>query len=505
MSKADGTLEKLLTIEKAVNEMVTLRQGILELKESEAQRQKALEDLREVENRYETLLRNMAPKLFMKDKNSVYILCNPSYAADRKLRPEQISGKTDYDLYPAELAEKYVADDQRIIHEGRPENFEETFVGEGQSLILNTVKTPVKDENGEIIGILGISWDISEQKRKEEELEKKCQELEDSVSALTADLQWKSKLMEREIAVRRETEERLKGAEGLRGLFEQMGVPAVLIEDNLLLTLANKEFENLSGYTKEEVEGKKLWTEFFTRPEAEKITGAWGTRGENPNPLIPEKECQFLDKKGNLRDVSLSLSWIPGTRRRVASLMDITDYKRSEERVQEIEEMFDCLVENAAEGIVIVQEGMVRFVNPKIIEILGYKHDEVISQPFEGFILPEDREQAEICGEKSASREPGRSCSFRMMGKDGRVRWLERKGVVMEWEKKPAMLNLLTDITYRKLAEEELRLSITPFQTLVAAMDKYFLALNGNTLKSQGVDLRGSGEDLRIFFPASHS
>ena len=62
MIKADGTLEKLLMIEKAVNEMATLRHGILELKELETQHQKAIEALKASENRYRTILENLPQK-----------------------------------------------------------------------------------------------------------------------------------------------------------------------------------------------------------------------------------------------------------------------------------------------------------------------------------------------------------------------------------------------------------------------------------------------------------
>ncbi len=502
MNKTDGTLEKLLTIEKAVNEMVTLRQGIAELKESEAQRQKALEDCRQVESRYETLLRNLAPKLFLKDPNSVYLLCNPSYVAGLKITPEDIFGKTDYDLYPADLAEKYVADDRRVLDSGRPEMIEETLAGDGQPLTFSTVKSPVKDEKGDTIGILGISWDISEQKRKEADLQKRCQELEESVSALMAELQWKGKLFEREMAARRECEERLRGAEGLRSLVEKVAVPVVLIEENMI-SLVNREFERLSGYSPEEVEGKMAWTEFFPRAEEVRIAEALGNTGENPPPMIRERECQFRDKQGNLREVAVTLSSIPGTRRRVASLMDISDSRHIEERIQEMEEIFECLAENTNEALVILQEGRVRFANPKMAEILGYSSEELISQPFRELVFPEDRGVAENCGENSGAGERGRPCSFRMVGKDGRVHWLEVKSGIIEWEKKPAVLNILTDMTLKRQAGEELRSSLVPFQTLAKALDKCFLAVNGNPGKSETGEGNGTAEERQAFLPPS--
>jgi PAS domain S-box-containing protein len=128
MKEKNEILEKLSTIEKAINEMIALRQQIIELKESESRRQKGIEALRTSEKKYRTLVENIPLKLFIKDKNSVYVFCNEKYAADLKIKAEDISGKTDYEFFPRELAEKYVDDDKRIMAKGQLENIEEKFV-----------------------------------------------------------------------------------------------------------------------------------------------------------------------------------------------------------------------------------------------------------------------------------------------------------------------------------------------------------------------------------------
>ena len=75
------------------------------------QRRRAETVLRESEAKYRTLVEGIPQKVFAKDRNSVYVACNENYARDLGIRPEEIEGKTDYDFYPEELADKYRADD----------------------------------------------------------------------------------------------------------------------------------------------------------------------------------------------------------------------------------------------------------------------------------------------------------------------------------------------------------------------------------------------------------
>jgi len=170
LKRKDGTLYYAsLTITpftfKGQNVRLTVQEDITERKRNE-------DLLERSENKYRTLLENLPQKIFLKDRDSVYISCNENYARDMKIKPEEITGKMDYDFYPKQLAEKYRADDKRIMDGGKTEDIEEKYILKGQEVIVHTVKTPVKDAKGNIIGILGIFWDITRQKQAEEELEK---------------------------------------------------------------------------------------------------------------------------------------------------------------------------------------------------------------------------------------------------------------------------------------------------------------------------------------------
>ena len=150
------------------------------------ERKRTEQALRESEGKYRTLIESIPQKIFLKDKNSVYISCNSNYAEDLKIKPEEIPGHTDYEFYPRDLAEKYRADDKRVVESGHTERFEERYIQQGQEKIVETFKTPFRDESGKLVGVLGIFHDITEQKemerrrRSQEVAEARAEELSES-------------------------------------------------------------------------------------------------------------------------------------------------------------------------------------------------------------------------------------------------------------------------------------------------------------------------------------
>jgi PAS domain S-box-containing protein len=107
------------------------------------------------------LFDHLPQRIFFKDMQSVYRSCNTAFAADIGLTEEALIGKTDFDLCPHDLAEKYRADDQAIMDNAQPFEGDERAVLGGQERWVHIVKTPVRDDTGKLLGVLGILWDIT--------------------------------------------------------------------------------------------------------------------------------------------------------------------------------------------------------------------------------------------------------------------------------------------------------------------------------------------------------
>jgi two-component system, cell cycle sensor histidine kinase and response regulator CckA len=158
--------------DQLINELQELRRKVAQLEASGAEIKGADNAIKESEDKYRTLLENLPQMIFMKDRNSVYLSCNDNYARDLNIKADEIAGKTDYDFYPKELAEKYRTDDNEIMESGETKDIEETYLQGGKESTVHIVNTPVRNNNGMVVGVLGIFWDITSQKEAEEALER---------------------------------------------------------------------------------------------------------------------------------------------------------------------------------------------------------------------------------------------------------------------------------------------------------------------------------------------
>jgi PAS domain S-box-containing protein len=122
------------------------------------------------EARYRSLLENLEQCIFLKDADLRITAANRRYCEGIGRPEADVLGKTDFDLYPRRLAEKYQADDRLVLNEGRRLELEEQNLMDGRLRRVRVIKTPVRDARGRIVGVLGIFWDVTEQHALEEQL-----------------------------------------------------------------------------------------------------------------------------------------------------------------------------------------------------------------------------------------------------------------------------------------------------------------------------------------------
>ncbi len=150
-----------------INELELLQKDYDTLMEMNTRKSELI--LPEDKTLFHSLVDNLPHRIFIKDLNSVYILCNEIYASDLGITPDEIVGKDDFAFHPEKLALAYRCDDQEIIRTGKNKVYNEEYIIKGQEHWIHITKSPFYN-NGEIIGVLGIFEDFTEHRRIEEQL-----------------------------------------------------------------------------------------------------------------------------------------------------------------------------------------------------------------------------------------------------------------------------------------------------------------------------------------------
>ncbi len=136
-------------------------------------RRETEEKLRDSEALYESLVETLPMNLFRKDRNGGVTFANRRYCQLLATDIDSLLGKTDYDLFPRELADKYVADDRRVMQSGEVFECTESHVTpDDDKRYAHVLKTAVSDANGNVIGTQGIFWDVTARRRAEEAFER---------------------------------------------------------------------------------------------------------------------------------------------------------------------------------------------------------------------------------------------------------------------------------------------------------------------------------------------
>ena len=141
--------------------------GLIGVARNITERMRAEKDWKAERALFRAMINQVPDYLFVKDTKSRFIVANSAVAADLGLIPEDLMGKTDFELHEPELASKFFADEQRVVSSGDPQIDIEEFVvtTSGEKKWLSTSKLPLRNEQNEIIGIVGVCRDVTERKR----------------------------------------------------------------------------------------------------------------------------------------------------------------------------------------------------------------------------------------------------------------------------------------------------------------------------------------------------
>ena len=252
--------------------MKSLQEWMFQLEEIEVKYKTAEAALREIEFQQRAILNNIPDIAWLKDKESRFICVNEAFGKSCGFKPEDLVGKTDLDLWPRDLAEKYRADDKEVIASQKRKRVEERFAGkEGKVSWLETIKTPVFNDRGQVIGTTGIARDITERKQIEERQREARAELEIRVKVRTAELSRANEDLHREILHSKHIEEELVENERfLSSVFSSIQDGICVLDTEMNIIRVNHAMEKWYKHAMPLV-GKKCYQAYHKKKEPCKI------------------------------------------------------------------------------------------------------------------------------------------------------------------------------------------------------------------------------------------
>ncbi|MFC5270229.1 PAS domain-containing protein [Adhaeribacter terreus] len=313
------------------------RRSVLQHKIRETKRI-AIDKIKENERRLQEILDHSGANISLKTLLGKYTLINKQFEKDFGRESGNVLGKTDYDLFPKEIARELNLYDHQIIRTGKPKSFEEKYPQEDGIHTYITVKFPLVNQEGKIYALGAVSTDITQRKLLEEELQK--------------------------------SEERYSLA--LKGTND--GLWDWDIENNYLFLSAR--WKNMLGYEEDEIPNTiEAWENEIHPDEREKIMGIIQNYFDKKIPTY-EVEIRMRHKDGSYRwmlDRGMAL-WDKDGKpyRMVGYQTDLTERKRLEEELRKSHQRLFSVLENVGEGVIVVdKDGNLLIFNRRAEEILG--------------------------------------------------------------------------------------------------------------------------------------
>ena len=254
--------------------------------------------------------------------------------------------------------------------------------------------------------------------------------------------------------------EKLKASDKTYKTLVENGNNGIIFIQDGLLKFTNQKMAEMTGFTKEEEVGRPFFD--FVSPKYREIAKErYKEAVKNGCKYSSNHEIEILSKEGKSIPVEINAYLIEyeGKPAVVTILRDIMERKKVEEMLKESEKKYSTIVEKGNDGIIFVQDGLLKFSNKKMSEMSGFTLEEAIGRPFSKYIAPEYREMVERRHHGRLKDEENLPSSYEieMLSKDGNRIPVEMNVSLFEYDGKPAIVVIIRDITEHRNTEKILQ------------------------------------------------
>ncbi len=438
----------------------------------------ANESIKKREEHYRALFENTGTSLLTIDEDTTITLVNDEFARIAGYPRSEIEGRKSW----TEFVDKDDLEKMKAQHKLRRENpdaalnrYQFNFKTGYETLLTMYISiTMLPGTNKSIASLI----DISELKKAKNELKVKIEE----VSAISEEFEAANEEL---ITANRELVE----SESLyRTMFENTGTLMILIEDDMTISMANGEFIRYTGYSRDEIIGRMKWTDLVHPDDLAQMVKRHHDRRGSHNEILNSYEFRYITKSGEVRDVLLKIQLVPGTKKSIASLIDITERKKIEEEMNRSESYYRLVVENINDIIWTFDLPTMTytFISPSAKRIFGYSADETVGFTMDRIFTPETRKRVmKFFGKylEGPAVEKTLVLDAEHLRKDGSPLWMEISAspLIDENGKITGFLGITRNINERKQAERALQESEEKYRTILEDIEDgyYEVDLNG--------------------------
>ncbi|MGM0540322.1 MAG: PAS domain S-box protein, partial [Thermodesulfobacteriota bacterium] len=258
----------------------------------------------------------------------------------------------------------------------------------------------------------------------------------------------------------KQTVEALRQSENYyRAIFETSGSAMFIMENDTTISHVNSNFEKLTGYSSQEIEGRTSWTELVHPDDLEWMKEYHYLRRQGPDMAPRQYEFRFMTRCDQWRDMSFTVDMIPGTNQSIGSGIDITERKQAEEELRKREEHLQAILQATPDPIVVYDSlGHPQYINHSFCQVFGWTFEELQGQriPF----VPEDQKEPTFAKIREIY-STGVPVTFdtKRLTKNNRLLDIRISAAIIQSasEEHYGLVVILTDITERKQMEQKLR------------------------------------------------
>ena len=387
--------------------------GFLSRRDAEAAQKESEQFTREI-------IHNAKEGIVVYDRNFDYVVWNPFMESLTGISASEALGKNGLYLFPHLREQKVDMLLQRALagETIRSSDIPYHILPTKKSGWVSGIYSPHFNGKGEIVGVIGNIRDITERKRAEDALK------------------------ENEIRY--------------RTIFENTGTAMLIIEEDFTVGFANNEFFRLTGYSQDDIDSRKSWTEFVHTEDLDRMIEQHKLRRARSSDALSQYEFRLLTKSGDIRNILLTIEMFPGTKKSIASLIDITDRKCTEENLQTSRLLMQSVFDAVPDLLIVIDRNYnIVYTNAKGHDLIHQKDPEKRKTCYGRFKLLD--EPCEICSARPVF-ETGKMSEQEMINPaDGRIREVRVFPIIDLQGHVLYVIEYVRDITDRKRIEEALR------------------------------------------------